>query len=131
MRIFRIPISEVLVFETETEMEYSLFIPNIVIKKLDIKEGAHINTFLRKNMSDPRTRTRELNLKIHSSDLIETYYPDVDLYTEKDPIENYYLDITSWEILNDSWRYFRNDEIENFNAINDVMTPFELDIILK
>jgi hypothetical protein len=129
MRIFRIPISEILVFETE--VEYSLFIPNKTIKKLEIKEGDYISIFLRKNMSEPRTRTRELNLKIHNSDLIEKIYPQVYLYTEKDPIENYYLDITSWEILNDSWRYFRNNEIENFNAINDIMTPFEANIILK
>ncbi|TFF89434.1 MAG: hypothetical protein EU549_00670 [Promethearchaeota archaeon] len=125
IRVIRVNIEKVVIFEPP-EIKFIFLIPDKVLKEYNIHVDDYVQIFLRKIWS--KTLTDELKLQVKNSNNIEQYYPEVDLYIQNNIKDNFYIDLTSWEILSQKWRKQRRNDLQDLIMDDEEFLPFELDI---
>ncbi|MBD3230324.1 MAG: hypothetical protein GF329_19250 [Candidatus Lokiarchaeota archaeon] len=125
-KVIRVNIEKVVIFES-SKNKYIFLIPEKILEEKNIEVNSYVQIFLRKNYAN--TLTDDLKVQVKNSNDIKDFYAEVDLYIQDDIREYFYIDLTSWELVNDRWRKKREEDLEDLVIYDaDKFIPFELDI---
>ena len=125
----RVSIKDVIIFD-DPNYQYTLFIPDKILAayiRSDTKK--QFGQIILKNYIS-NSISNKLNVELKNSDEIGKTNLDLELITDDDPINLFWLDKASWDILNKEWKIMPLPSNNNENAMDaaNKLITFELHI---